>query len=104
MNGTLSGALSVLIFLGLFGFGWWFNRKVEQAGTDADGFVWLLVVIGTSVTLAGIGLLDLLLSWNAGLIGLAAFAASGFFMCYGAIMRYITLRRRLKDLAKDDAA
>lgn len=103
MNGTLSGALAAVIFGGLFTFGWWFNRKVESLGTDADGFVWLLVVIGTLVTLLGIGLLDLLVEWNAGLLGLAAFAASGFFMCYGAIMRYITLRRRMKELAKNDA-
>jgi len=104
MNGMQSGALSAVIFLGLFLFGFWFNGKVEKAGTDADGFVWLLVVIGNTVTLIGIGLLDLLLNWNAGLIGLAAFAASGFFMCYGAIKRYITLRRRLKELIKHDAA
>ena len=98
MNGMQSGALSAVILVGLLAFGYWFNGKIEQAGTDADGFVWLLVVIGTSVTLIGIGLLDLLLDWNAGLIGLTAFAASGFFMCYGAIMRYVILRRRLKDL------
>jgi hypothetical protein len=103
MNGLQSGALSVVIFLALFAFGWWFNRKVERLGSDADGFVWLLVVIGCSVTLIGIGLLDLFLDWNAGLLGLAGFAASGFFMCHGAVMRYIRLRRRLKDLAKDEA-
>jgi len=98
MNGMQSGALSAVILVGLLAFGYWFNRKVERLGSDADGFTWLLVVIGTSVTLIGIGLLDLLLDWNAGLIGLTAFAASGFFMCYGAIMRYVILRRRLKDL------
>lgn len=104
MNGHLSGIYSALILLALLGFGWCFDARVEQAGDDADGFTWLLVVIGCSVTLVGIGLLDLFLNWNAGLIGLMAFAASGFFMCYGAIMRYIKMRRRLKDLIKNDGA
>lgn len=94
-----------LIFMGLLAFGWWFNRHVvERLGSDADGFTWLLVVIGCGVTLVGTGLLDLVLDWNAGLIGLVAFAASGLFMSYGAIRRYITLRRRLKDMAHHDAA
>ena len=104
MYGTLSGILSAIIFAILFVFGWWFNRQVEKWGQDADGFTWLLVVIGTLVTLAGIGLLDLFLNWNAGLLGLAAFAASGFFMCYGAVIRYVDLRRRLKEIAQHDAA
>jgi hypothetical protein len=103
MNGTLSGIYSAAVFLALFAFGWCFNRRIERLGADADGFVWLLVVIGCSVTLIGTGLLDLVLDWNAGLLGFAAFAASGFFMCYGAVVRYIALRRRLKDIARNDA-
>jgi hypothetical protein len=104
MNGTLSGALTAAIYIILILFGWWFNRQVEKWGTDSDGFTWLLVVIGTLVTLVGIGLLDLLLDWNAGLLGLSAFSASGFFMCYGAVRRYVTLRNRLKEMARHDAA
>lgn len=104
MNGTLSGALSAGIFILLFLFGWWFNRRIEKLGIDADGFTWLLVVIGNTVTLIGIGLLDLLLDWNAGMLGLAAFAASGLHMASGAVIRYITLRKRLNEMARDDAA
>ena len=103
MNGALLGAFSVLIYGALLIFGWWFNQQVEKWGSDADGFTWLLVVVGTLVTLAGIGLLGLVLDWNAGLLGLSAFAASGFFMCYGAVRRYVNLRNRLKDLARNDA-
>lgn len=104
INGMLSGALSVLIYVGLLVFGWWFNHRVERWGMDADGFTWLLVVIGTFVTLVGIGLLDLFLDWNAGLLGLSAFAASGFFMCSGEVQRYVILRRRLKEMAQHDAS
>ncbi|MBI5933297.1 MAG: hypothetical protein HY867_06280 [Chloroflexi bacterium] len=104
MNGTQSGIYSAVILFALLAFGWFYNRKVEQAGVDADGFTWLLVVIGCAVTIVGIGLLDLFLDWNAGLISLSAFAASGFFMCVGAILRYIRQRRRLRDLGIHDAA
>lgn len=104
MNGMQSGALSAIILITLFIFGWRFDHYVARLGADADGFVWLLVVAGTTVTLVGIGLLDLLLDWNAGLIGLAAFAASGFFMSYGAVQRYIRMRHRMMDQAKHDAA
>ncbi|GEM_PF-2390898 len=103
MIGIESGIFSAVILVGLFGFGWWFDRQVGRWGADADGFTWLLVVIGTLVTLAGVGLLDLVLDWNAGVLGLAAFSASGFFMCYGAIQRYVNMRERLKDMAQDDA-
>lgn len=71
---------------------------MTELGDDQEGFTWLLVVIGVMVTLGGIALLDLLLPWNAGLIGLLAFSASGFEMARGAVLRYITLRRRLRKM------
>ena len=89
-------ALAVLAALWLFGF--LYNRYIAALGTDLDGFTWLSVVIGVLVTLLGIGLLDLALPWNAGLISLLAFAASGFEMCRGAVLRYIQLRQRLRTL------
>lgn len=103
MNGMQSGLNAAIIFIALFIFGWWFNRRIEKIGVDGDGFVWLMVVIGTSVTLVGIGLLDLTLDWNAGLIGFAAFACSGLFMVGGDVQRYISRRRRMKEMAQNDA-
>lgn len=103
MNGMLSGLITAVILIALVFFGYWFNLRVEALGPDADGFTWLLVVIGVSVTIVGIALIDLLVNVNAGLLSLVAFACSGFFMVYGAVTRYITLRRRLKELAKHDA-
>lgn len=103
MNGIQSGLIAVFIHVALIAFGWRFNQYVETLRDDADGFTWLLVVIGSAVTIAGIGLLDLVLDWNAGLISFSAFASSGLFMSYGAVNRYITARRRLKRMAHDDA-
>lgn len=102
MIGSLSGLFSAVVLISLLIFGYWFNSQVEKWGTDAEGFTWLLVVIGTLVTLAGIALLDVFLDWNAGLLGLMAFASSGFFMCLGAVRRYVDLRNRLKVMARHD--
>ncbi len=103
MNGMQSGLIAALLFIVLIVFGWRFDRYVADLKDDADGYTWLLVVVGSFVTIVGIGLLDLVLDWNAGLISLAAFASSGLFMSYGAISRYIVTRRRLKELAHHDA-
>jgi hypothetical protein len=103
-NGIQSGLIAAVVFIALLGFGWWFDGHVEEIKDDADGFTWLLVVVGSFVTIIGIGLLDLVLDWNAGFISMAAFASSGLFMSIGAIKRYIVNRRRLKELAHNDAA
>ena len=104
MIGMLSGFYAALTLAFLLLFGYWFDSQVKKWGSDAEGFTWLLVVIGTLVTLAGLGLLDLFLDWNAGLLGLAAFSASGFFMCLGAVRRYVEMRNRLKEMARHDAS
>ena len=93
-NWVLIGA----ILAGLWAFGWWYNRWIEKMGEDLDGFLWLAVILGTLATLIGIGLLDLLVDWNAGLTGLLCFAASGFEMSRGAVMRYLERRHRLMEL------
>lgn len=89
---------AVLLLIGLYVYGWMYNRYIQSLGADLEGFTWLAVVVGVGVTLLGIGLLDVVLDWNAAFIGLIAFAASGFEMCRGAVARYIRLRRRLRSL------
>lgn len=100
---VIKGALSGVVLAELALFSWWFNRKIDQMHDRLDGFTWLTVAIGTAVTLLGIGLLDLLLDWNAGLIGLAAFAASGTCMIAGAVARYMQRRQRLIEQVRNDA-
>src|SRR5262245_64281526 len=84
--GVISVAVNILLVLFLFAY--FYNRQITKLGARAEGWAWLQVVIGVFVTLIGIGLLDLLLSWNAFFIGLLAFAASGAPMCLGAYKRH----------------
>ncbi len=90
MNGSTFGAVSVVIniLLVLFLFAFFYNRKIESLGARGEGWTWLQVVIGVFVTLIGIGLLDVILEWNAFFISLLAFSASGAPMCYGAYKRH----------------
>jgi hypothetical protein len=85
--GTISVTLNILTMLLIFAY--LYDRKIGNLGARGEGWAWLQVVVGVSVTLIGIGLLDLVLPcWNAGLIGLLAFAVSGAPMCYGAYLRH----------------
>jgi len=115
MNGTETGLISdangndlstflsvVFILLILFVFSFFFNRYIQQLGNKIEGFVWLEVVIGTLVTLGGIGALDEILDWNAFFIGCLAYAASGSPMIWGAVMRFIDEQNRARKAAADD--
>ena len=99
--GMISEVLLVLFFLSAFAF--WLNAKIESLGTRAEGWTWVFVVAGVFVTLIGIGLMDLLLVWNAFFIGLLAFVFSGMPMIYGNVMRFIEMLERVRKAAKDDA-
>ena len=98
--GTISVVAVILIVLSVFAL--WFNSKIEKLGPTAEGFVWFEVVIGVFVTLIGIGLLDLVLPhWNAFLIGLMAFVASGWPMIVGAYSRHKDAIGRFLQAMKD---
>jgi heme A synthase len=105
MNGIDYGRLSVIIniLLLLFIFSYFFNKKIESLGHNTEGWTWLTVVIGVGVTQVGVGLLDLVLNWNAFYIGILAYTASGSPMIYGALLRYIEKRERARKAMSDDA-
>ncbi len=90
MNGMTLGAISVglNILTALLIFAYFYDRKIASMGADGEGWAWLQVVIGVFVTLIAIGLLDVILPWNAFFIGLLAFAVSGGPMSYGAYKRH----------------
>lgn len=92
--GTVSAVLNVLFLLLITSY--FFNRRIEVAGSGAEGWSWLLVVIGVSYTQLAIGLLDKILDWNAFFIGMLAYAVSGFPMMYGAYMRYQEMQGRAR--------
>ncbi len=98
MNGSTFGAISVVIniLLVLFLFAFFYDRTITNLGSRAEGWAWLQVVIGVFITLIGIGLLDLILSWNAFFMGLLAFVASGAPMCYGAYRRHQEAQARAR--------
>lgn len=84
-----------IIFLFLFGL--FFNLvtgRLQKAGF-AEGYTWLLVVVGTAVTLIAAGIL---LGWEIFLVLLALFAASGSPMAAGDIYRYWQARKKEQEL------
>lgn len=85
ISGQIAGVLLILIVLFLLSH--YFNKWIEHSGNKIEGLDWLLVVIGVTYTQAAVGLLDILLDWNAFFIGMLAYAASGFEMIRGAMRR-----------------
>ena len=84
--------INILIALSILSYH--FNQRIEDAGHRKEGWDWLLVVIGVFYTQAAVGLLDLLLDWNAFFIGMLAYAASGAPMAYGAHRRHKDMQQR----------
>ncbi len=103
--GRCFGGVSVLAWLGLFGY--FYNRwiaRVEKRG-ELEGFVSLAVALGVGVTVLGIGALDLLIEGvNAGVLALVAFGCSGTPMMWGSMRRYVVRRRRDQEGMRDDTA
>lgn len=103
MNGITLGQLSDVlnILLVLLVLSYLFNRHIDRMGTRAEGETWKLVVIGVFYTQAAIGLLDLILNWNAFIIGILAYSVSGFPMAYGAHQRTREMQKRADRALKE---
>lgn len=103
MNGITFGQLSeiFIILVLLFTGSCFFNRYIEKAGLNAEGQSWKLVVIGVFYTQVAIGLLDMILPWNAFFIGMLAYIASGSPMAYGARLRHQDMLRRAHQAARE---
>lgn len=85
----LGKVLEALVVLWvLFTTSYFYDRMIADMGNKLEGFDWLLVVIGVFYTLVAIGLLDVLLEWNAFFIGALAFGVSGLPMMNGAHKRH----------------
>ena len=92
--GRFSAVLNILFLLLIISY--FFNRAIEKAGNHAEGWDWLLVVIGVTYTQAAIGLLDTILNWNAFFLGVLAYSVSGFPMINGAYMRHKEMQGRAR--------
>lgn len=97
--GVVSVVVNVLLVLSVFSY--FYDRKIASLGARGEGWAWLQVVGGVFVTLIGIGLLDLVLDWNAFFTSLLAFAASGWPMMRGAYLRYREAMERAEKAAKE---
>jgi hypothetical protein len=98
INGSTFGAISAtlnILFLLLIA-SYFLNLWIDQAGIDAEGADWKLVVIGVFYTQVGIGMLDKVWDWNAFFIGMLAYFVSGFPMIYGARMRNKEMQNRAR--------
>jgi heme A synthase len=103
MNGTTFGTISetINILLVLLVTSYLFDQQITKAGTRAEGHTWQLVVIGVFYTQCAIGLLDLILNWNAFFIGMLAYSVSGFPMIYGAYARNKEMQKRADKALKE---
>lgn len=83
-------ALAVFCLLALIGLG--YNALIAWAGRRGflEGYLSLAVALGVLITLAGVAVV----SWQAALLTLGAFVASGSPMVFGSVLRYIQLRHR----------
>jgi len=87
------------ILLSLFLFGLWFDGyvgKEESQGRDV-GKTWIYVVFGVALTQIGVGVIDLFVNLNAGLLGFLCYSCSGTPMILGAIRRNDALQKQLAD-------
>lgn len=88
------------VYGALFLFGFFYDQLVawmERNGYD-EGYTASLVVFGSLITLGGIAVID----WRAGLLGLGAFAASGFWMATGSWWRHVQRRRQGQRAQRDE--
>lgn len=85
-----SSILATLLALLLFGV--IFNMFVEYLITHkyVEGYMSLVVALGSGITLLGLAIL----SWQLAFLAILGFAASGIPMIIGSITRYIRLRSR----------
>jgi hypothetical protein len=79
-----------LILCGLLLWGVLFALAVYKIGRRREGYTALLVVVGVLVTLGGVAVV----SWQAALLALMCFAASGAPMVVGDIVHYTNQRER----------
>lgn len=79
------------VYLGLILFGVGYNALVSHLIDQgyAEGYLAFIVALGVAISLGGVALL----SWQAALLALGAFVASGTPMMIGSVIRYARRRR-----------
>lgn len=78
------------VLFGLFMFGWSFNALVNYLEDRTVGYLAMLVSAGVGITLIGAAVIN----WQAAVLVLICFVASGIPMIVGEISRSINKRER----------
>ncbi|MCK4826166.1 hypothetical protein KA005_61045 [bacterium] len=78
------------ILFALFWFGCAFNAFVDFLRDRSDGYLSMLVAVGVGITLIGVAII----SWQAAVLVLVCFTASGIPMIIGEIARSISKREK----------
>lgn len=87
---ALDGRLIGAVLAGLFFFGLAYNALMHYLDGKKDGYTAFLVVAGVLITLGGAALI----SWQAAVLCLVCFVASGIPMIVGDIYRAIKRREQ----------
>lgn len=97
----LDFSLIVAVYSVLLALGCGYNALVAYAGRKGylEGFTSLAVVVGVFATLGGVAVI----SWQAALLALGAFVASGLPMMAGSIGRYIRARKEAQESVRQAA-
>lgn len=101
MTIRLDYGLILAVYLGLILFGVGYNALVSWLDREGyvEGYLAFIVAIGVAVSLAGVALL----SWQAALLALGAFTASGIPMIIGSVSRYVKRRRAAQQTLSREA-
>ena len=78
------------VLFGLFMFGCAYNYFVGALNGKKDGYLAMLVAAGVAMTLLGVAIV----SWQAAVLVLACFAASGIPMIIGEVSRSVNMREK----------
>lgn len=99
MNWGDSGTIMVVLW-GLLTFGYCYNMAVSWMTRKhyTEGFLSLVVAFGVLVTLIGAAFIN----WQAALLVLVCFAASGTPMMIGSIARYVRRREQEREHIKKE--
>lgn len=88
-----------IVWLALFLFGLTYNGFMTAMGQRKEGYTALYVALGVMATLGGAAILD----WQAALLSLVMFIASGTPMIAGDMWRHMRRREEAERNAREQA-
>jgi hypothetical protein len=89
-----------IVYFALWATGFMYNSLYDWAEQQgyAEGYVWAFVAGGVLFTLGGMAVID----WKSAMFVLGGFAASGFWMIVGAMMRHARKRKESQEAIRSE--